>query len=123
VQQPSAHGCDAIDALARSIDEALGLLRRGRYPEMEAHFRRFEQQAQGLEALKRALEKGSRAPSGIRESCEQLGRRLLVFSEVARQVAKVEFGVVQLLAGPRDSSYGRNGHCEEHGGSHFEQEA
>lgn len=123
MQHPTAHGRATIDALTQSLDEGLGLLRRGRYPELDEHFRGFQQQAQSLEALKRALENGSPPPSGIRESCEQLGRRLVVFSEVARQVATVESGMLQIVAGPRDNAYGRDGQCGNPGGYQFEQEA
>jgi hypothetical protein len=59
----------------------------------------------------------------MRESCERLGRGLIVFSEVARQVAAVETGMVQLLAGPGERAYGRDGQCEDGGGYQFEQEA
>jgi hypothetical protein len=124
MQQPAAPGRETIDALTHSLDQALGLLRRGRYGELGEHLRGFEQQADGLEALKRALQGGSPPPAGVRESCQQLGRRLMVFSEVARHVAALEFGVLELLAGPRDSSYGPDGQCA---GSraihHFQQEA
>ena len=120
-----------IDALSYSLDEAMDLLRRGRYPELDQHFRRFQQQTLGLEALKRALESGSPPAAGVRESCERLGRKLVVFSEVARQVAAVEWGLFELLAGPSDTAYGRDGQCETQPnavrapdrGAHFEKEA
>ena len=123
MQQPTAHRRETIDALTASLDEAMGLLRRGLYPELGEHFRSIEQQSEGLEALKGALENGSPPPSGIRESCEQLGRRLVVFSEVARHVATVESGMLELLAGPSDTSYGRDGQCANRGDYQFEQEA
>jgi hypothetical protein len=113
---------NTIAGLTESLDEALELLRRGCYPELSGHFQRIAQQAQGLAALRQALEDGSRPPLGVREGCELLGRKLLVFSEVARQVAAVECGVLELFAGPRDSSYGRDGQCETSGGTRFEQE-
>ena len=123
MQPQTAPGRETIDTLTHSLDAALGLLRRGRYPELGEHFRGFEQQAQGLAALKQALENGSLPAPGLREGCEQLGRRLMVLSEVARQVATVESGMLQIVAGPRDRSYGRDGQCGNPGGSQFEQEA
>lgn len=120
--QPSACSHETIDLLTRSLETALELLRHGRYPELDEHFRGFAHQAQGLAALKRALEDGA-PPQGIRESCQRLGRSLLVFSEVARQVATVETGMVQWLAGPGEGAYGRNGHSNGCGGYQFEQEA
>jgi hypothetical protein len=123
VQPPTSDNPQTIDRLAQGLDEAMRLLRRGRYPELEQHFRRFEQQALGLEALRRALQNGSAPPAGTRESCERLGRKLVVFSAVARQVAAVESGMIELLAGPGDSAYGRDGQCAPPGSAHFEQEA
>ena len=123
MQQQPAYSRQTIDMLAQSIDEAVELLRRGRYPELDEHFRGFAQRAQQLEGLKRALENGSPAPPGMQQSCERLGRRLIVFAEVARQVVTIESGMMQLLAAPRDSSYGRDGQCGNRGGYQFEQEA
>jgi hypothetical protein len=110
-QPTSAPGPECVDALTRSLDQALGLLRSGRYAELSGQLGEFEHQAQALGAWKRALQSGMAAPAGMRASCERLGRRLVVFSEVARQVATLEFGVLQLVTGPRDSSYGRDGLC------------
>lgn len=112
MQQPTAQSRQTIDALTQSIDQATELLRRGRYVELDSHFRGFEQQALHFEALKQALENGSPPAAGIRESCDQLGCRLVVFSELARQVAALESGMMELLAGPRDHAYTRDGQCE-----------
>jgi hypothetical protein len=123
VQQPTAHPRQTIDALAQSIDQAMELLRRGRYAELDSHFQGFAQQALRLEALKQALENGSPPAAGLRESCDHLGHRLVVFSELARQVAAIESGVMELIAGPRDHAYGRDGQCENGAAARFEQEA
>jgi hypothetical protein len=123
VQNTTDNGRETIDALAASIDQAMHLLRRGRYRELGEHLAGFEQQAEGLQALRQALEAGSAPPLGVRESCERLGQRLVVFSQVARQVAAVESGVVQLLAEPRDSSYGRDGQPGNGAALEFQQEA
>ncbi len=130
VPNPTGHP-STIDALASSLDRAMDLLRLSRYGELDEHFRSIEPEAARLETLKRAIVGGSPPPAGLRESCERLGRRLVVLTEVARQVAAVESGMLDLLAGPRDSSYDRDGqvHSRQPGpaahyrGGGFEQEA
>ncbi len=112
-----------ISALAATVDEAAALLRAGRYGELGTQFDRLREQAQDLEALKLALHSGTPADPRLRQCCEQLGKSLFVFSEVAKQVATIEGGLAQMVAGPRDGSYGRDGHCESSGGMHFQQEA
>lgn len=112
-----------ISALTTTVDEAIALLRAGRYGELDSQFDRLREQVEDLEALKRALHNGTPADLRLRQCCEQLGRSLFVFSEVAKQVATIEGGLAQMVAGLRDGSYGRDGHCESSGGLHFQQEA
>lgn len=114
---------ETIRALTATVDEAAALLRAGRYSDLDGRFDRLRQQAKDLDALKQALHNGTAADPGLRQCCEQLGKSLFVFSEVAKQVATVEGGLAQIVAGPRDGSYGRDGHCENSGGAHFRQEA
>jgi hypothetical protein len=123
VQRQASAGPEAVQALTQTVDEAVRLLRTGRYGDLEAHFTRLERQAKDLEALKQALAGGAPAGPGLQQRCEQLGKSLFVFSEVAKQVAMVEAGMVQMVAGPRDGSYDRAGNCEIPGGASFRQEA
>jgi hypothetical protein len=123
VQQPSPASSETISALTRTVDEAVGLLRTGRYADLDVPFSRLERQAKDLESVKRALEGGAPAEPGLRRLCERLGNSLFVFSEVAQQVAAVEAGMVELIAGPRDGSYDRGGQCDNAAGARFRQEA
>lgn len=116
-------GLDPIESLTRSIDEAVELLRHARYPQLQQHLPRIEKQAAGMQALQQALANGSPAPQGAGESCERLGRRLHVLSEVARQVAQVEFALTQLVTTPRESAYRRDGQCGLDAPPRFQQEA
>jgi hypothetical protein len=123
VQPQAPAGPATIQALTQTVDEALGLLRQGRYSDLEATFSRLERQATGLETLKLALQNGAIPEPSLERLCGHLGNSLFVFSQVARQVATVEAGMAQLFAGPRDCSYGRGGQCESAGESRFRQEA
>ena len=123
MQRQESTGPEAVHALAQTVDDAVRLLRTGRYADLEAHFTRLEQQAKDLKALKEALAGGAPAGPGLRQRCEQLGKSLFVFSEVAKQVALVEAGMVEIVAAPRDGSYDRAGNCEIPGGANFRQEA
>lgn len=114
---------ETISVLTAAVEEAVALLRAGRYSELDAQFERVQQQAEELEALKLALRSGTAADPRLRQCCEQLGRSLFVFSEVAKQVAAIEAGLAQMAAGPRGGSYSRDGHCGNADGPHFHQEA
>jgi len=120
-QQASAP--ETIHGITHTVDEAVALLRNGRYSDLDAHLARLQQQAADLETLKQHLFYGARAEPGLAERCEQLGKSLFVLSQVAKQVATVEAGIAQLIAGPSDGSYDRGGHCENPGGFRFQQEA
>jgi hypothetical protein len=123
VREDPQSGLEPIDSLAQGVEEAIALLRDARYPLLQQHLPSIEEQAAGMRAFKQALLNGSPPPRGARESCERLGRRLHVLSEVVRHVAEVEFALTRLVAWPGESPYGRDGHCGQDGAPKFQQEA
>jgi hypothetical protein len=114
---------DPIHAMSACADRALALLERRRYKDLIVPLNELETRSRHLSKLRQLLMQGAPAPAGTRASCERLGQRLWVLSEVARQMAEIEAGLAGLWAPAGGRFYDRSGQAVEARTTGWEREA